>query len=289
MKLRRIWLIAFSALLLIPFLSDTGFSEIEANSISTEKDAYAAGETISVIGHVSTNADAPVILQIVSPNGNFIRAEQIYADSENNFSINVATSIGGLWKETGTYMIKATHLTGAFETQFDYGEMMSAQVRSPTDTPDVGGLSIGLPAEIIGEFPDNASEYQVGDYGVLYHITGGKILSIIPDVENTSLIIEIETFSDGELILQLPRNVIDTNEGGFFVLVDGEETNHDSASTDDAWTLVIPFYNGSEEIEIIGTFVIPEFGTIAAMILVVAIVSIIVITSKSRLSLTPKL
>ena len=34
---------------------------------------------------------------------------------------------------------------------------------------------------------------------------------------------------------------------------------------------------------------VPEFGTIAAMILVVAIVSIIVITSKSRLSLTPRL
>ena len=34
---------------------------------------------------------------------------------------------------------------------------------------------------------------------------------------------------------------------------------------------------------------VPEFGTIAAMILVVAIVSIIAITSKSRLSLTPRL
>ena len=34
---------------------------------------------------------------------------------------------------------------------------------------------------------------------------------------------------------------------------------------------------------------VPEFGTIAAMILVIAIVSIIAITSKSRLSLTPKL
>jgi predicted secreted protein with PEFG-CTERM motif len=34
---------------------------------------------------------------------------------------------------------------------------------------------------------------------------------------------------------------------------------------------------------------VPEFGTIAAMILVVAIVSIIAITSKSRLSLTPKI
>ena len=35
--------------------------------------------------------------------------------------------------------------------------------------------------------------------------------------------------------------------------------------------------------------VVPEFGTIAAMILVVAIVSIIAITSKSKLSLAPRL
>jgi predicted secreted protein with PEFG-CTERM motif len=42
---------------------------------------------------------------------------------------------------------------------------------------------------------------------------------------------------------------------------------------------------GTEEIEIIGTFVIPEFGTIAAMILAVAIISIIAISSKSRLGM----
>ena len=85
------------------------------------------------------------------------------------------------------------------------------------------------------------------------------------------------------------RQILDTNEGDFFVLVDGEETNHDSSSTDDAWTLIIPFYNGSEEIEIIGTFVIPEFGTIAAIILAVAITSIIIISARSKLNLIPKL
>ena len=44
---------------------------------------------------------------------------------------------------------------------------------------------------------------------------------------------------------------------------------------------------GTEEI-IIGTFVIPEFPTIAAMILAVAIISIIAISSKSRLSIVPR-
>jgi predicted secreted protein with PEFG-CTERM motif len=44
--------------------------------------------------------------------------------------------------------------------------------------------------------------------------------------------------------------------------------------------MIIP--KGSEHVEIIGTTVIPEFGTIAMMILVVAIISIVAVTAKSR-------
>jgi predicted secreted protein with PEFG-CTERM motif len=44
--------------------------------------------------------------------------------------------------------------------------------------------------------------------------------------------------------------------------------------------MIIP--KGGEHIVIIGTTVIPEFGTIAMMILVVAIISIVAVTTKSR-------
>ena len=143
--------------------------------------------------------------------------------------------------------------------------------------------------ETVDPLAGSTNVITIEDYDILYQITGAKIIKIIPDVENKSLIIEIETFSDGELMLTIPKQILDTNEGDFFVLVDGEETNHDSSSTDDAWTLIIPFYNGSEEIEIIGTFVIPEFGAIAAMILAVAITSIIILSARSKLNLIPKL
>ena len=46
---------------------------------------------------------------------------------------------------------------------------------------------------------------------------------------------------------------------------------------------------GVESVEVIGTHVVPEFGTIAAIVLAVAIIAIIAVTSKSRLSLMPKL
>ena len=283
MQLRRSWLLTFSVLLLLPFLGVESFSEHAGNYIATEKEAYAAGETITIIGHLAIDENSPVILQIVSPNGNLIRVEQLSPDSEQNFTVDIATEIGGVWKETGTYVIKATHYYDSFEAQFDYGGMMSAAVKSSE------ALNESEMGQTVDPLSGGTNVITIEDYDILYQITGAKIIKIIPDVENKSLIIEIETFSDGELMLTIPKQILDTNEGDFFVLVDGEETNHDSSSTDDAWTLIIPFYNGSEEIEIIGTFVIPEFGTIAAIILAVAITSIIAISAKSKLNLIPKL
>ena len=125
--------------------------------------------------------------------------------------------------------------------------------------------------------------------GINYKITGGSIKSIYPDLDSNSLIIEIEATDDGMLTISLPKAVIDSDvegrfNGDFFVLVDNEEREYDETETTDTYrTLSIEFFAGSEEIEIFGTRVIPEFGVLAIMVLAVSLVSIIAITSRSRL------
>jgi len=125
-----------------------------------------------------------------------------------------------------------------------------------------------------------------------YEIIGGELLNVTPEVDSSSLIISLDATDDGLLTLTIPRSVMDATFNGeedeFFVLVDGEEVDfsEDVSSTDR--TLTIAFHAEAEEIEIIGTFVVPEFGTIAAMILAVAIVSIIAVSAKSRLSIMPR-
>ena len=47
-------------------------------------------------------------------------------------------------------------------------------------------------------------------------------------------------------------------------------------------------FTDSVEVDIADGLVVPEFGTIAAMILAVAIISIIAISAKSRLSIVPR-
>ena len=108
-------------------------------------------------------------------------------------------------------------------------------------------------------------------------------------MDAVSLLIYIQATDDGSITLTIPRTILDAsiNDGDdeFFVLVDGEEVDFEEITTSTDRTLTIEFSAGAEQIEIIGTFVIPEFGTIAAMILAVAIISIIAISAKSRLSI----
>ena len=289
MQLRRLWLVGFAALLLTPFMAINGVSAYNDNDntvITLNKESYAAGETITVTGHVLSADAGPIIIQVISPNGSYAHFAQVTADSENNFSEDIATSIGGKWKVSGTYIIQATHYYGTAQMQFEYGGLMQAQV-SPSD--DVGDIEDTNDFELASvDTLEDYSSITIEDNNLFYKITGGQVIKIVPDTDSISLVIQIETFSDGDLLITLPKTVIDTSEGDFFVLVDGEETVFYAEQTPDSWTLRIPFYNGSEEIEIIGTFVIPEFGTIAAIILAVAITSIIVLSAKTKLSIMPK-
>jgi len=284
MQLRRFWLVGFAALLLTPFMAVDSFSaDGDYLTASLNKESYAAGEAITITGLVASGNISPIIIQVISPNGNLAHIAQLEADSDNSFSEDIATSIGGKWKESGTYIIKVTHSYDTVQIQFEYGGLMQAQVSPSDDVEDTNDFGLSS-VDTLGDY----STITIEENDIFYKITGGQVLKIIPDTDSISLIIQIETFSDGDLLITLPKTVIDTSEGDFFVLVDGEETVFYAEQTPDSWTLRIPFYNGSEEIEIIGTFVIPEFGTIAAIILAVAITSIIVLSAKTKLSIMPK-
>ena len=124
---------------------------------------------------------------------------------------------------------------------------------------------------------------------ISYEITTGSVVSVVPDVDANSLMVEIDTATGGVITLELPRAVVDAKFNGaddeFFVVIDGEEVSFVESSTQAHRNLTISLPPNAEEIEIIGTFVIPEFGTIAIMILIVSILSMVGITAKSKLSI----
>ena len=259
--------------------------------VSTEKESYNPGETVTISGVVSPYISGEdVLLQVVSPRNNIVQIAQIEVDPYNGiFHKDIETSIGGVWKESGNYVVRAFYFDNKGVTQFSYGLSSVGVKETPLETEETTQNEIeeGIDStELVGVEDVEGNLLVVEGVNVNYTINGGKIISIIPDIDETSLVIKIKTTSDGELIITLPKDVID---GIFFVLVDGEETNYGEELNDNSSTLTIPFHDGSEQIEIIGTFVIPEFGTIVVLVLAISIIAIIAVTSKSRLSLVPKL
>jgi len=257
--------------------------------VSTEKESYNPGETVTISGVVSPYIPGEdVLLQVVSPRNNIVQIAQIEVDPYNGiFHKDIETSIGGVWKESGNYVVRAFYFDNKGVTQFSYGLSSVGVKEIPSEEVTQNEIEEGIDVtELVGVENIGENSLLIEGVNVNYTIDGGKIISIVPDIDETSLIIEIRTTSDGELVITLPKDVID---GIFFVLVDGEETNYGEELNDNSSTLTIPFHDGSEQIEIIGTFVIPEFGTIVVLVLAISIIAIIAVTSKSRLSLMPKL
>jgi len=115
--------------------------------------------------------------------------------------------------------------------------------------------------------------------GVIHHIGG--------NTDDATLLVHLfGADDDGELKITLNSDIITPfDDGSYFVLVDSEETEFEQMGN----TLHIEYSAGAEKIEIVGSHVVPEFGTIAMIVLAVAIVSIIVLTTKTRATLIPKL
>jgi predicted secreted protein with PEFG-CTERM motif len=116
--------------------------------------------------------------------------------------------------------------------------------------------------------------------------SGASVTSITANSDDDTLVIGIDADDDGELSVTLDSKVIEAfDDGSYFVLVENEEVEFEQNGN----KLTIPYEAGNEKIEIVGSHVVPEFGTIAMIILAVAIVSIIAITAKTRTTLIPKL
>ena len=273
----------------------TAFGQNESIILNIDKTSYLEGETISIFGEIKNMiASNQISLIIQSPNGNLVALDQMTVGSDKQFSTEIKLG-GKLMKQEGTYTIKVQYGEQSIITSFEFGGVTDIPENALEETiveDTVEDIVMEDPAIVDSIITATTLTIQDSTDLILYEITNGKIINVIPDLDAVSLLIDIEAIDDGSITLTIPRSVLDAtindNDDEFFVLVDGEEVDFEEITTSTDRTLTIEFSAGSEQIEIIGTFVIPEFGTIAAMILAVAIISIIAISAKSRLSIVPR-
>ena len=272
--------IIFSIIMTMPFAyaqeEPLGAQKIILKSDNT---SYQEGDIITITGEIEKVIPGmPVSLQIFFEK-NLMQVSQVNVSQDGQFT-DTFTAAGPQWQNEGIVVIRA-----------NYGGETSSE------------LEVTFFKNTLGQY---ASNYEVkipngGTFDVEYTMKGGVIRSMNVNQENLSLEINIATETDGNLNINLPRENIDsrTNDGKdteFIILMYEEnsiipiQTNYRIIEDSSEFRSInIPVKNGDSKIEIIGTYVIPEFGAIATMVLAVAIVSIIAVSAKSRLSIMPRI
>lgn len=243
-------------------------------TVNTDKNSYLVGDTIVISGQVqSVVPGTPLTVQILDSNTNLIQVAQIDVSSDGKFTKPFLAS-GPLWKANGIYTVKVQYglPNVTAQTTFNFKSSIA-------------------PVSNIFQVKDPNSQQT---FSVNYTITGGSVKDMTIDAQSLSLIVSINSTSDGSVTLHMPRSLIDAKttsgqDDSFIILIDGAEVKPQSESSDPNFrTLTIPFLQGDQDIEIIGTQIVPEFGAIAALVLAIAVGSIIAVSTKTRLRLMPK-
>ena len=113
---------------------------------------------------------------------------------------------------------------------------------------------------------------------VMTQLTSGEVTEIIANTNENSIIFSLETDQDGILSITTSDFLIRPfSDGSFFVLVNGEQVENVKFENK---ILSIPYTSEADKIEVYGSYVVPEFGTIAVLILAASVVSIIILSKK---------
>lgn len=135
---------AIFALSLLSYgISGAAYAAVEPLSVTTNKEFYGEGNTITISGFVKSfdtsdpQKSMDVSIQIFAPNGNLATIAQVTPSSDGNYSTTFKA--GGMINAEGDYTVKAKWGAQSNQTTFKYGGSSDApiveeEVPEPTQT-----------------------------------------------------------------------------------------------------------------------------------------------------------
>ena len=260
----------FYGIIVLFFISTaTAFAQEPLLSVQTDDNSYDEGDTIVISGNVNIvfADDTPIIIQIIYETA-YVHLAQIEVAKDGSFTETVIAE-GKLWKKGGEYIVRASYHDQVAEVKFSYTPKSEVIVTTTNFEVDAGSY---------------------GTFDVEYTIKGGTVKNMVVDSDIFAIIVQIDSIDEGTITLDLPREFIgaekqDGKDDTFIILIDGIEVAYqESVVHSESRVITINFEEGDSDIEIIGTYVIPEFGTIAMMILIAGIMTVI-LASRNKLQI----
>jgi len=279
-------------LVTILILAATGFaSQAFAETvitINTDKNVYDHTDTVTITGTVFPVDEnvVPVTIMLVNQYTSIVSIAQLDVNGDGSWSGQIVLNPEDrLQSEDGVYEIRAQYGSTKITTSIELTNAVETSEAGGTEVETaVTGTAAVIGTDVTG--PGGEPFYKLGIGQIDYDETCNSSPAFFANADDDSIVIYLDPTNDGILTITLHEDLIKPFEDGTFAVIVNNQEMQDFTQVGN--TLTIPCTVGTEIIEIHGSWAIPEFGVIAAMILAVAIVSIIVVTAKTKLSLVPR-
>ena len=265
-------------------LQNNAYAGLEPG-MSVSVTASEGSGQISVGGYTGAAQSDAITITVVAPNGNIVAIDQLSADSSGNFSTDISTG-GAMWGQDGTYTIKLNAGSGGlYVADFDVDITNGTTDGTSTNFSNLGTYDDGYETKL-----SNVTEGSTGLSISADAVEGATSFTINGSTDRTQSAVTLTVVAPNGNIVTVDQ--ISPDSDGTFsseIGVGGPMWSQDGLYSVTAIQGDATAYQSTVQVDIADGAVIPEFGTIAALVLVVAIASIIAITAKSRVSLMPKL
>ncbi|MGD8432338.1 MAG: PEFG-CTERM sorting domain-containing protein [Nitrosopumilaceae archaeon] len=272
------FVLAALSVISITSIQQEAYGEMMGMSLTAE--AADGSDTILVRGQTASQV-TDITLTVTSPDGfNRLAVDQITPDAKGNFATEFKLS--PLWKQDGFYTITAMQSVqkNSLYTMSVSVEVVNGMTIETLETESNLETGLFMPQEskIFRGFIMRANAMEgsttIGITGQTDRTNIDITLKVIAPNGNVVSVEQITPNLDGKF----SKNI---TTGGPLWTQDGvyRVTAQQGDSSDRTTTI---------EVEIADGVVVPEFGAIAALILAVAITSIIAVSAKSRLSILPR-
>jgi len=276
MNSRRHTITSLSIVLLaVTIMSVSAIGQNAYASAGMSLSADCSGSSCAISGDTD-RSDQDATMVVTASNGNIVTVGQL-GTSGGHYS----TSLNVSNLDDGTYTIAVNQ---GSSSKYNLSVSIDVSGGSSDSSASVSNMVAASEEEAAGDT-------GAASLGGLQLTAGGMEGSTTIDVSGTT-----DRSGDITLTVTAPNgNIVTVSQispsGGSFattITTGGALWSQDGVYTIKAVQGAASNYQVSAEVEVIDGHVIPEFGVIAAMILAVAIVSIIVVTAKTRLSIVPR-
>lgn len=138
---------------------------------------------------------------------------------------------------------------------------------------------------------DNPSQYilKIDDHQYpISYVVNADVIAMAIDPESKSLLVGLENTQDSKFSIEINPELISAPNNEFVILVDGQDVDYQITTNTDGYLFSFFVPTGSEEVEIIGTSVIPEFAELSMLIMGLSFIGIIGIQKRHDMAMLLK-